>query len=110
MLASTAFMPRGVVPVAEVAGRRAAGVVDEDVGRRARGEHCRAPLVRRDVAATARDVDAGRARGSRPPSPQRLGAARVDHEVDAFARERLAQPLPSPLLAAQTIAVLPRMP
>ena len=63
------LLPRGLVPVAEVADRRAAGVVDQDVGRRARGEHLRArPSVRRDVGGDGDHASRRSRGGSRRPS------------------------------------------
>ena len=55
MLSLTALLPRGFVPVAKIADRRAAGVVDEDVGRRAGGQHRGAALGGRDVGGDADD-------------------------------------------------------
>src|SRR5436309_4471070 len=50
--------PSVAVPLAEVAGRRTTRVVDEDVGRWARGEQRRAPGLGRDVAGDGGHADA----------------------------------------------------
>ena len=65
--------PGVAVPVAEIAGRRPAGVVDQDVGLRARGERRGAALRRGDVAGDplhalpARRLDRLRGRAQRLP-------------------------------------------
>ncbi|MEY2690261.1 MAG: hypothetical protein RL375_4461 [Pseudomonadota bacterium] len=87
--------PGVAVPLAEVAGRRATGVVDQNVDLRAGGQGGGPPCRRGDVTRHGAHLDAGggQAQGSRG-SLERVGATRGDHHVDAFGREglRAAQP------------------
>ena len=89
--------PRRAVPVAEVAGRRSAGVVDQDVGLGTRGERRGAALRRRDVA---RDP-AHRAAGSAPiSSAVRRSTSSVRATIvtsQPASRERLRAAAPQPL-------------
>ena len=104
--------PRVAVPVAEIAGRRAAGVVDQDVGL----GHAASAAARPSgvVMSQATHADA-RARSRAPISaavaPQRR--PRCARRSSRRSRRRpapAAQPRPSPLLAAQTSARRPAMP
>ena len=103
--------PRGAIPIAEIARRRPAGVVDQDVGLRARGERRGAAFGRRDVARdprTGRPASApisARGRAQRPPRCARRSSRRTPSRASAS-----AQPRPSPLLAAQTSARRPARP
>ena len=103
--------PRGAVPVAEVAGRRSARVVDQDVGLAARGERGCAAFRRRDVAATRTRRAVPRARRSPPrcaaAGPRLRATIVTSHPASASA---CAQPRPRPLLAAQTSARRPAIP
>ena len=98
MLASSARIHVVAVEVAEVAGRRSAGVGDEDVRIRARGERRRASLGCGDVAGEPRH---------RPPGQRAdLGGGaldvgrgpREDRDLRALARQRLGA------AAAQSLA------
>src|SRR5437773_1228434 len=75
-------------PLAEVAGRRAAGVVDANVGLRTGGEHLLAAGVGRDVDGDSRHLDAGLLADFLSRRLELGLGARVDHEIDAFLRQR----------------------
>ena len=85
-------------PFAEIARRRAARVVHEDVDLRRGRERRRAARARRDVAGQGhhRDGRVERAQfaGGRV---ERVAAARGDHDVHALGDERLRAPLAQPL-------------
>src|SRR6185437_7393305 len=80
--------PGGAIPVPEIARRRAAGVVDEDIGLRTRGERLRAAVGGRDVACDPRDRPSGELADLLGRTRDVLLGARADRDVDAFTRER----------------------
>ena len=81
--------PHIAIPIPEIAGRRAAGVVDEDVGLRARRERRGPALRRRDVAGDPLHAGAGLRADFLRSLPHRAVGARADRHRGAFARERL---------------------
>src|SRR5262249_22814352 len=80
--------PVVAAPVAEVAGRRAAGVVDDDVGFGTGGQHLLAAGVGGDVDGDGSDLHAGLLADLLGRRLELGFGARIDHEVDAFARQR----------------------
>ena len=89
--------PLVAVPVAEVARRRPAGVVDQDVDLRAGGERGRPARLGRDVAGDRAHLAAAERAQLRGRRLERLGAARGDDDVDAFLRQRRRAALAEPL-------------
>ena len=75
-------------PGAEVAGQPAVGIVDEDVGRGARGEHRGAAFRGRDIGGDRGDTDAARRGDLLRGGRERRAAPRHDGQCHAFARER----------------------
>src|SRR5262249_21621932 len=80
--------PGVAVPVAEVAGRRAAGVVDDDVGRGTGRQHLLAAFFGRDVDRDRRHLYAGLLADLLGGRLELALGARVDHQIDAFVRQR----------------------
>ena len=80
--------PGVAVPVAEIAGRRAAGIVDDDVGLGTGGQHLPASVIGRDVDRNGRHLDAGLLADLLGGRLELALGARVDHEIDAFVRQR----------------------
>ena len=89
--------PDVAVPVAEIARRRAAGVVDEDVDLRAGGERGGAAGFGGDVAGDGANLAAAERAQLACRRFQGVGAARGDHDVDALFRERHRAALAEPL-------------
>jgi len=102
--------PVVALPVAEIARRRSARVVDDDVGLRTGGEHLLAAGVGRDVDGDRRHLHAGLlADLLRRRLELALVRALITRSTPSWA-SAMAQPLPKPLLAAQTIALRPLIP
>src|SRR6185312_7293542 len=80
--------PVVAVPVAEVARRRAARVVDDDVGLRARRQYLLAALFGRHVDGDRRHLHAVLLTDLLGCRLELALGARVDHEVDTLARQR----------------------
>ena len=102
------FHPRRLVPVAEVADRRTAGVVDQDIRVRTRGEHRGAAFCGGDVGGYRHHRDTGLAPDRIGGRLERRRGPRIDDQIDAFPRQRGRGS--GPWLAAQTIAFLPSIP
>src|SRR4051812_41377888 len=90
-------LPRVLVPVAEIAYRRASGVVDQDVGLRTRCEHRRATFGSGDVARHGNHLAPGGAADLVGRRLQRCRIASVDDQLYAFVRERKGATLAEPL-------------
>ena len=80
----------------EIARRRAAGIVDEDVGVWRSREHRAAALLAADVGCDRGHADASLAPEVVGKSVERSFASRIDDEVDALARERGRNRPPQP--------------
>jgi hypothetical protein len=80
--------PSRPIPFAEIAGRRPAGIGDEDLRRRRGGERGGAPLGSRDVRGDRGDGYSGRRPNLRRGLLERLATARDDRQRDALARQR----------------------
>ena len=89
MLASSAASQASRSQSRKSPGRRAAGIVDQDVGLRAGGERGARPASVAMSPATTVTTDAGLGADLRGGRLQRLRAARVDRHGDALAGERL---------------------
>ncbi len=96
MFASSA-RPGVAVPVLEAPRHRAAVVGDQDVRRGTGREQRRAGRGEGDVAGDDGDPYPGGGADLGGRGRERLGLARVDRHVDAFARERLGARLAQPL-------------
>ena len=104
------LQPGFAVPVAKIARRRAAGVVHQDVGRRARLECGRAAFAVVMSPATVFTSTLKRLRISAAVVSSASCPARGDDQVHAFARERNRAALAETLRCRATSAVLPRIP
>ena len=74
--------------VTEISRRRAAGIVDENVGLRSCCEHGTAPLFGGDVGRHSDHADAGLSLDVFRKRNKRRFAACIDNEVDTLPRER----------------------
>jgi hypothetical protein len=92
--------PLLAAPVAEVAGRRAAGIRHQDIRRAAGGQRLCPAIRRGDVGRDRGHRDAVRGSNRIAGRIQCLLIARHQHQVHAFGRQRFGAAAPQPLARA----------